>query len=331
LIHINSQKTSIKRTQHAFTLIELLVVIAIIAILAAILFPVFAQAREKARQITDTSNLKQIGLAFLQYQQDYDDYFPPSVTERYSSQADYTGAGYGAAGATNSSAWVDTQAEAAQYSIRGILGPYVKSSGVWHDPSQRTPWQDPTVTVAIPGTTDIDGTAGDTAWFASDYGFNFDEGVWSTSGTYNSQPSGDNGYGVPAANSANLAVVPDNTKFLPGGIWAGDGFNGTINLAKITSPSTFILGADTARNGKASRGSLTLNGALLADEKTQYAGGAWPGIAGWSFETGQASIALRHTNRANFLFDDGHVKLLAPEQVYNDNNGVLTNYFARTQ
>src|SRR5437868_4159088 len=56
-----------------FTLIELLVVIAIIAILAAILFPVFAQAREKARAITCVSNLKQIALATLMYSQDYDE------------------------------------------------------------------------------------------------------------------------------------------------------------------------------------------------------------------------------------------------------------------
>jgi prepilin-type N-terminal cleavage/methylation domain-containing protein/prepilin-type processing-associated H-X9-DG protein len=59
-----------------FTLIELLVVIAIIAILAAILFPVFAQAREKARQTGCVSNEKNIGLAILQYAQDYDEYFP---------------------------------------------------------------------------------------------------------------------------------------------------------------------------------------------------------------------------------------------------------------
>ena len=59
-----------------FTLIELLVVIAIIAILAAILFPVFAQAREKARAITCVSNEKQLALAILQYVQDYDEQYP---------------------------------------------------------------------------------------------------------------------------------------------------------------------------------------------------------------------------------------------------------------
>ncbi len=64
------------RVRNAFTLIELLVVIAIIAILAAILFPVFAQARESARQTSCLSNTKQLGLGLLQYVQDYDEKFP---------------------------------------------------------------------------------------------------------------------------------------------------------------------------------------------------------------------------------------------------------------
>ncbi len=62
--------------KHGFTLIELLVVIAIIAIMAAILFPVFAQAREKARQTACISNMKQAGTAVMMYSQDYDEMYP---------------------------------------------------------------------------------------------------------------------------------------------------------------------------------------------------------------------------------------------------------------
>jgi len=102
-----------------FTLIELLVVIAIIAILAAILFPVFAAAREKARQTSCASNMKQLGLGMIQYVQDYDELYPG-----WNDQGPYSG--FGAANQTptglGSGVWGNQ------------IYPYVKSSGVFMCP-----------------------------------------------------------------------------------------------------------------------------------------------------------------------------------------------------
>ena len=103
------------RTRRGFTLIELLVVIAIIAILAAILFPVFAKAREKARQASCLSNQKQIGLALMQYVQDYDETFPDLV---------YFPNIY------------DGSALATPYGVYYQFAPYLKSVGVLKCPSR---------------------------------------------------------------------------------------------------------------------------------------------------------------------------------------------------
>ncbi len=100
----------------AFTLIELLVVIAIIAILAAILFPVFARARENARRSSCQSNLKQIGLGMIQYIQDYDERFP--LGAQTTAAAATAGTPYG---------WADA------------LQPYLKSTQIFQCPSETTP------------------------------------------------------------------------------------------------------------------------------------------------------------------------------------------------
>lgn len=81
----------LRNSNTAFTLIELLVVIAIIAILAAILFPVFAQAREKARETACISNARQIGLAVRMYVQDYDETFPIFYAYNTQPPADVVG------------------------------------------------------------------------------------------------------------------------------------------------------------------------------------------------------------------------------------------------
>ena len=78
-------------SNRGFTLIDLLVVVAIISLLAAILFPVFARARENARRASCMSNLKQIGLGFMMYVQDYDERFP--MAYYYSNPADWCNGG----------------------------------------------------------------------------------------------------------------------------------------------------------------------------------------------------------------------------------------------
>jgi prepilin-type N-terminal cleavage/methylation domain-containing protein/prepilin-type processing-associated H-X9-DG protein len=104
------------RAREAFTLIELLVVIAIIALLAAILFPVFGMVREKARQTSCASNMKQFGQAFLQYAQDYDERFPQG--RGYVPLTDDS--------PYNTAGWA------------GQVWTYVKSKGVFTCPSDNT-------------------------------------------------------------------------------------------------------------------------------------------------------------------------------------------------
>jgi len=110
-----------------FTLIELLVVIAIIAILAAILFPVFAQAREKARQITCNSNERQTCLAILQYVQDNDEDFPAGNRGNTAVLPNTAGA-----------AAIDASFNQFGTGWSSAIFPYVKSTGLYHCPDDST-------------------------------------------------------------------------------------------------------------------------------------------------------------------------------------------------
>jgi len=127
-----SKSSLLNRKLSGFTLIELLVVIAIIAILAAILFPVFAQAREKARQTSCLSNLKQLGTATLMYVQDYDETFPLDTMRSSPTAAwDYPSGGY-----TTPAEW----RPAASYALRNsywsnALLTYTKNIDIYRCPS----------------------------------------------------------------------------------------------------------------------------------------------------------------------------------------------------
>jgi prepilin-type N-terminal cleavage/methylation domain-containing protein/prepilin-type processing-associated H-X9-DG protein len=114
--------------RNGFTLIELLVVIAIIAILAAILFPVFARARENARRASCMSNLKQIGLGMMMYVQDYDGKY---FLRTYSSD------GAGAITGTIYSYW-SPRAKAGGGYYPWVLEPYIKSTQLFVCPSNRS-------------------------------------------------------------------------------------------------------------------------------------------------------------------------------------------------
>jgi prepilin-type N-terminal cleavage/methylation domain-containing protein/prepilin-type processing-associated H-X9-DG protein len=251
-------KDAIKK---AFTLIELLVVIAIIAILAAILFPVFAQAREKARQTSCASNMKQMGLAVAQYVGDYDEAFPAALdtSDEWNYYAD------GNPGPNN---WV-----------LKIL-PYIKTTGVFICPD--------------------DTAGGNTGW----------EGV-ETSYAANAMI----GYPAPSYSTALVGVFPW------GGAASWPMANDNPTLSVITVPSNTIAiyeaHADNAANvANGPNWSAFGQAAGMSGQGWLGTGTTPPGACSPCSSTFpntiNGGVSSSHQGMANFLYVDGHVKMLLP-------------------
>jgi prepilin-type N-terminal cleavage/methylation domain-containing protein/prepilin-type processing-associated H-X9-DG protein len=161
----------LKRQRTAFTLIELLVVIAIIAILAAILFPVFARAREQARKAACMSNLKQIGLGVMMYVQDYDETYPAADI-------------------------MDTDTGAIQSYWFKIIVPYVKDKPVFVCPTAGVVVNGSNVQVGDGGYGwNIRGTGSSSSTFN---GFGYRSGL-----------PGDSNWGTPHKNAVKLSEIDE--------------------------------------------------------------------------------------------------------------------------
>ncbi len=200
----------------AFTLIELLVVIAIIAILAAILFPVFAQAREKARQATCQSNIRQLSLATKMYQQDYDECFPM------------------------------LENSAARYTVANMLDPYIKTSKKNTNPDGGNLWPEDSIWRCPSGFTYNSGSLN--SYFTVGYNYLYLTNVYPGDSFVPTWESPDR-YGIwawtqPGKSDAAVAKPADTVLFSDAG--HSDGPQGTAaTWSGIMPPSALVANGTT--------------------------------------------------------------------------------------
>ncbi len=236
----------IPKIKKGFTLIELLVVIAIIAILAAILFPVFARARENARRSSCQSNLKQIGIGFLQYVQDYDEKYP-SVYVSLDGNTTYDPPATAVAAATADQGWAQT------------LQPYMKSTQIFQCPSETNP----PVTNGFNGYTDY--WMNNLASNQNQARFNaVSQTVLAGDGGNGNPAYGTNGFGTNGAATdplGTLAIIPDSSAqrhLETANFLFADGHVKSLKGNNVNQSSAVLSGAD-ANTTTAAAGKATFN------------------------------------------------------------------------
>src|SRR5579871_1108709 len=271
------------KRRYGFTLIELLVVIAIIAILAAILFPVFAQAREKARQTVCLSNLKELTMANLMYVQDYDDSF----------------CNEGVPGPTDGWGW--------QMTWQFETQPYIKNYDINRCPSDShyTPsWSGPMFSYPANGN------------------FCWNNG-WKLCGVINPARTWCDDYALAVGEAAvglpSETVLLSERRTLGPNSWMyqqnNDGIQGAFSCW-----ATVIMGDDGVDAGNQLPGQQggMVNGQFPPNTTTCY-GGPCNGIDGtWKPANPQSTGTVGlHNNIGNFAFCDGHVKAMPPIRTVN--------------
>jgi prepilin-type N-terminal cleavage/methylation domain-containing protein/prepilin-type processing-associated H-X9-DG protein len=261
---MNNRRTN--DTKSGFTLIELLVVIAIIAILAAILFPVFAQAREKARAITCVSNLKQLDLGLLMYVQDNNERNPNGI---------FNDGGPGASGVgINGAGWA------------GQIYGYARSSGIYKCPDDPTIVPNSALTAATPVSyaynSNIPGTS-DSQFESSSTTVT----LFEVQGDYTAVSLALEGAAAMGDSAANIKNVPLSAA--GNGMDVGVQSGALLNAGQLTDPSATPAGAVGAV--KFATGSYTNENSahpMAQDLITGNSGGVHQGGANYALADGHA-------------------------------------------